>query len=64
MLNIGDCFIMDESMLLSKHYRINNPRITSGIIASISKIDHFYDRWRKSVKELKIENCDPTFTLF
>ena len=46
---VGECFIMDESMLQSKCYRINNPWITSGIIASIATKDHLYNLWRKSV---------------
>ena len=50
---VGDCFIMDDSLLQSKRNRINNPWITSGIIAYIAKKDYLYDLWRKSVKELK-----------
>ena len=48
---VGDCFIMDDSLLQSKSNRISNPWITSGIIASIAKKDYLYDLWRKSVKE-------------
>ena len=60
---VGDCFIMDNSLLQSKRNRINNPRITSGTIASIAKKDYLYDPWRKSVKELKKQKWQP-FNLF
>ena len=50
---------MDDSLLQSKRNRINNPWITSGIIASIAKKDYLYDLWRKSVKELKNKNGNP-----
>ena len=56
---VGECFIMYESMLQSKRNRINNPWITSGIIASIAKKYHLYNLWRKSVKELKNKNGNP-----
>ena len=56
---VGDCFIMDDSLLQSKRNRINNPWITSGIIASIAKKDYLYDLWRKSVNELKNKNGNP-----
>ena len=50
---------MDDSLLQSKRNRINNPWITSGIIASIAKKYYLYDLWRKSVKELKNKNGNP-----
>ena len=56
-MDVGDCFIMDESLLQSKRNRIKkNPWITSGIIASIAKKYNLYDLWRKSVRELKNGN--------
>ena len=56
---VDECFLMDESLLKSKRNRINNPWITNGIITSISKNDHLYQNWRKSVKKLKTKEGDP-----
>ena len=57
---IEECFLMDESMLKSKRNRIENPWITSAIIASIKKNDYLYKKWRKSVKRLKNKEGDPS----
>ena len=56
---VEECFAMDESLLRSKRNRINNPWITSGIIASIAKKDYLSYCWRKSVKQLKSKEGDP-----
>ena len=50
---------MDDNLLLSKRNRINNPWITSGIIASIAKKDYLYNQWRQSIKKLKCKEGDP-----
>ena len=57
---IDECFLMDESIYNSKRNRINNPWITSGIIASINHRDYLYKLWRKSVKRLKTKDGDPS----
>ena len=57
---IEECFLMDESMSKSKRNRIENPWITSAIIASIKKNDYLYKKWRKSVKRLKNKEGDPS----
>ena len=54
-----DCFRMDSKLLNSKRNRINNPWITNGIIASISRKDYLYKLWKKSVKILKSKEGDP-----
>ena len=50
---------MKVSLKVIKRNRINNPWITNGIINSISKNDHLYNLWRKSVKKLKTKEGDP-----
>ena len=56
---VDECFLMNESLLLSKRNRINNPWITPGIIASIAKKDTLYKLWRQSIKKLKCKEGDP-----
>ena len=56
---VDECFLMDVNMLNSRRNRINNPWITTGIIASISKRDNLYKLWRKSIKLLKTKEGDP-----
>ena len=56
---VDDCFLMNENLLLSKRNRINNPWITSGIIASIAKKDYLSYCWKQSVKKLKCKEGDP-----
>ena len=48
---------------VSKHNRINNPWITSGIIASISRKDFLHDNWVKTTKKLKNKEGDPLLYL-
>ena len=47
---VDDCFLMDSSLLNSKRNRINNPWITNGIIASISRKDYLYKLWKNQLK--------------
>ena len=49
-----------QRFLKSKRNRIENPWITSAIIASIKKNDYLYKKWRKSVKRLKNKEGDPS----
>ena len=55
--------MLDENMQLSKRNRINNPWITSGIIASISRKDFLHDNWLKTTKKLKNKEGDPLLYL-
>ena len=60
---VDKCFLLDENMQRSKRNRINNPWITSGIIASISRKDFLHDNWVKTTKKLKNKEGDPLLYL-
>ena len=60
---VDTCFLLDENMQRSKRNRINNPWITSGIIASISRKDFLHDNWVKTTKKLKNKEGDPLLYL-
>ena len=48
---VDDCFLTDVSQMKSKRNRLVNPWITSGIIASISKKNFLYKKWKKTVSK-------------
>ena len=56
---VDECFLLDENMQCSNRNRINNPWITSGIIASISRKYFLHDNWVKTTKKLKNKEGDP-----
>ena len=60
---VDECFLLDENMQRSKRNRINNPWITSGIIASISRKDFLHHKWVKITKKLKNKEGHPLLYL-
>jgi hypothetical protein len=46
---IDECFLVDQEKMKSRRNRLINPWITSGIIASISKKNYLYKKWKKTV---------------
>ena len=60
---VDECFLLYENMQRSKRNIINNPWITSGIIASISRKDFLHDNWVKTTKKLKNKEGDPLLYL-